>query len=430
MSPKASLALLFGVCAALGIMRADLPSFAGDRGRIELNFWNGFTGPDGRTMLRMIRRFNEQNPDVRVSMQRMDWATYYNKLMVAAMDGRGPEVFVIHASTLPRMHRAGFVSDVRGLFEGPEGVPQDDFDPYVLNQVRYGEKFVGLPLDIHPQGLYGNADMLKEAGFVDKDGHPRLPETREEFLSAARKMRKDLDGDGRPDVWGFALTLWRNNFQSLMPQFGGRYLDEKGNADLDNPGNVAALEFLSILQKEKLVPPPENGLGWVGYRQKKVAMVFDGVYMLGDLQRLNDMPYLGGPIPLIGKRPGTMADSHVLCVREGLDSRRRQASARFIKFLSANSVEWAGAGQVPARRSVRQDPEFLKMPVQSAFARQVPFMLYPPRTTILFELTLEIDLAVEKVMRGRTNPAEALRIADENAQRFLDRDRRERGTMP
>lgn len=424
MNPRLSLGLLVGLCVGLGVVRGDFQCSGPVNGRkVEINFWNGFTGPDGRTMLGMIRKFNEANPAVQISMQRMDWATYYNKLMVAAVDGRGPEIFVIHASTLPRMQKAGFVANVSNLF-GEGALPREDFDAYVLDQVTYGDRIVGVPLDIHPQGLYANKDALKKAGFN------RLPVNREEFLRLASTLRRDLDGDKRPDEWGFALTLWRNNFQSLMPQFGGRFLDENGNADLDHPGNIRALEFLGSLGKQQLVPPPENGLGWVGYRQKKVAMVFDGVYMLGDLKRLNDLNYLGGPIPQIGDKPGTLADSHVLCVREGLAPEKREAVEKFIQFLSENSIEWADAGQVPARKSVRATPKFKAMPVQYGFAQQIPHMIYPPRINVLFEFTLEIDLAVEKVMRGRSSAAEALKVADQNAQKFIDRDRAERVVKP
>jgi multiple sugar transport system substrate-binding protein len=421
MDPKASLGLLAGLCVLFGVARGDL-GCAGPatQRRTELSFWNGFTGPDGRTMLGMIRRFNEANPDVQVTMQRMDWATYYNKLMVAEVDGRGPEIFVIHASTLPRMQRAGFLADVQDVFTSG-AVPKSDFEPYVLDQVRFGDKFIGLPLDIHPQGLYANREMLAKAGF----DHP--PRNRAEFIKVAETLREDQDGDGRPDDWGFALTMWRNNFMSLMPQFGGRFVDEKGDADLDCEGNVKALEFLGSLGRRKLVPPPENGLGWVGFRQKRVAMVFEGVYMLGDLKRLEGLDYVGAPIPVIGDKPGTVADSHVLCVQEGLDPKVREAAQRFLAFLSTNSLEWAGAGQVPARISVRQQPDFKDMQVQSAFAEQIPYLIYPPRTPILFELNLEIDLAVEKVMRNRATAKEALSVANANVQRFIDRDRRERG---
>jgi multiple sugar transport system substrate-binding protein len=412
---KGSLALLFLAAVVLGVLRMDL-GIASPTGRrqVEIRFWNGFTGPDGRTMLQLIREFGEANPDVRVTMQRMDWATYYNKLMVSAVDGRGPELFVVHASALPRMHRAGFIADASGVDEA-------DFDPYVLDQVRFNGKLAGIPLDIHPQGLYCNAKLLKAA---DLAGPPR---NREEFLKAARAMRKDVDGDGHPDIWGYALTNWRLNFQALMPQFGGRYLDEAGCADLASPANVAAMEFLRELSREyKLTPPPENGLGWVGFRQGKVGMVFEGVYMLGDLQRLDDMKYVGAPIPQIGPKPGTLADSHVLCFRKGISPERRSAAERFVRFLSDHSVRWASAGQVPARRSVRASAEFAKMPVQVAFAKQIPTMLYPPRTHVLFEMQLELDLAVEKVIRGRAKPAEALKVANDNFQRFLDRDARER----
>jgi len=422
---RVSIVLMIVVVIVLGIMRSDVSVAGIGKKQIQISFWNGFTGPDGPVMLELVREFNEKNPDVHVTMQRMAWATYYNKLMVASVDGRGPELFVIHASTLPRMSRAGFIGWATDLMQKSQ-IPPDDFDPYVLQQVKYGNEYIGVPLDIHPQGLYCNAEMLKAAGFADNEGNPRAPVNKDEFVYLVKRMQK-LDKTGHPEIWGFALTMWRNNFQSLMPQFGGRYLDEKGNADLDSPGNIAALEFLGSFFKLGLVPPPDNQLGWTGYRQKKVAMVWEGVYMLGDILRLQDLKYLGAPIPQIGPKPGTMADSHVLCIRKDLSPKTREAVERFIKFASANSVRWAAAGQVPARISVRESAAFKKLKLQVAFSKQIPNMMYPPRTPVLFELTQEIDLAVEKVMRGRTTPAEALKTANINAQRAIDRDRRERG---
>lgn len=414
------------LCVVLGLLRTDFTAPGGHK-RVELSYWNGWTGPDGEVALQMIRQFNQENPDIQVTMQRMAWATYYNKLMVAESDGRGPEVFIIHASTLPRMSKAGFVGDVSDLYRGADAIPEGDFDPYVLNQVRYDKSLIGLPLDIHPQGLYCNADMLKKAGIVDAKGNAKPPENREEFLKALKAMIQDPGKTGHPDDWGYALTTWQNNFQSLMPQFGGHYLDDQGRADLANPGNVKALEFLEGLAKEHLVPPPENALGWNGFREGKVGMVWEGVYMVGDLKRLNDLHYIGAPIPQIGPKPGTMADSHVMCIRAGLSPEKRAAAERFLRFFSRNSIQWAAAGQVPARISVRNTDEFRHMQVQSQFARQIPTMMYPPRTDILFQMSLEISLAVEKVLRGRAGAEEALKAASENSQHFLDQDRQERG---
>ncbi len=414
MTPKLSLGILAALCIGLGIARSD--SGVGTTAKkIQINFWNGWTGPDGRIALDMIRDFNKANPDIEVTMQRMDWGTYYNKLMVAEVDGRGPEVFVIHAATLPRMHRAGFVSRVDNMFG--TSLPVNDFDKKVLDQVEFDGHFAGVPIDIHPQGMYVNTEMLKSVGY----DHP--PRDRAEFLDLCRKLKKDGE-------WGFALTMWRNNYLSLLPQFGGTSMDENGNINLASPQNIEALEFLGSLEKEKLVPPPENGLGWVGYRQKKVAMVWEGVYMLGDLKNLEGMPYQGAPIPQIGPKPGTLADSHCMCIQENLSPAKRAAAEKFIAYFSENSIRWAGAGQVPARKSVRNLPEFKQMQVQYAFSKQIPNAMFPARTTALFEISLEIDLAVEKVLRGRASAKDALTVANTNSQKFIDRDRRERSVQP
>ena len=34
--------------------------------RVTVRFWNGFTGPDGRTMLRMVQRFNASHPHIQI----------------------------------------------------------------------------------------------------------------------------------------------------------------------------------------------------------------------------------------------------------------------------------------------------------------------------------------------------------------------------
>ena len=415
MTARTGIGLLLGLCVGLSAFRGDFSCGVLATSKTPISFWNGFTGPDGRVMLELVRDFNRENPDVEVTMQRIPWALYYNKVMVSGLDSRGPDVFVIHASALTRMHRAGVLAPMDSLFEA--AIPADDFDPYVVEQTKFEGKRFCVPLDIHPQGMFLNRQMLREAGLSAP------PKNREEFLRAAKRMLSK-------DRFGFALTAWNNNFLALIPQFDGHYLSADGKADLDCPQNVEALEFLGSLKgKFNLIPPPDNQLGWVGYRQKKVGMVWDGIYMLGDLMRLEGLDYMGAPIPTIGKHPGTLADSHTLCLRPNLNQKQREATERFIKFLSANSIRWAAAGQVPARRSARETPEFKKMQVQAAFAEQIPTMMYFPRIPVLFEMGVEINLAVEKVIRGRATAKEALRIADENTQKAMDRDAEQHRTV-
>ncbi|MFY8052261.1 MAG: ABC transporter substrate-binding protein, partial [Armatimonadaceae bacterium] len=89
MTPRrALLTALGGMLAAPGILSGCSSNVLGGRKQTTVRFWNGFTGPDGRTMLGLVRKFNAENPDIHVVMQRMDWGTFYNKLFVAGLGGR------------------------------------------------------------------------------------------------------------------------------------------------------------------------------------------------------------------------------------------------------------------------------------------------------------------------------------------------------
>lgn len=421
----ALLYVLAGVVLASGLARYLLTG-GGSMGRkIQITFWNGFTGPDGIVMLGIIDKFNSENPNIHVTMQRIPWATYYNKLTVAGSDGRAPSLFICHADALPRVRRAGFIDVANDVYEGPDGIDPHDFDPYVMNRVRFKEGLLGVPLDIHPQGMYCNADMLKAAGIVDKDGGPHAPQTKEEFLRALQAMTIEPGGARSDKQWGYSMTAWGANHRALMAQFDGRYLDDKGNAVVNCKENVEALEFLGQLAKENKVPPPSNGLGWFGFRQGKIGMVWDGVYMLGDLKRVDTFDYIGAPIPVIGHHLGTVANSHVMCIRKGLNLETRAAVVKFIRYVSNHDLDWADAGQVPARVSLRNTARFKSMQVQYAFSKQIPFMQYPPKTPTIFDFILQMDMAAEKVVRGQATAQQALDDANKACQDLIDRDRAE-----
>lgn len=390
-------------------------------GVVSLRFWNGFTGPDGRTMLALVRRFNQENPGIRVTMQRMDWSTYYNKLFVAGLGGRAPEVFVSHTDALARLMRGGFVRPVDDL-AGPGGIDAGDFDANVWQAVERDGKHYAIPLDIHLLGMYYNKRLFREAGIVDANGEPRPPTNRAEFIDAVRRLTRDADGDGRPETWGFVFTWLRTNTYTVMRQHGGRIFNEDCTATtLDSPQNAAALDFCESLVREGLAPSPENFESWVGFLQGRVGIVFEGIYMLPDLRKQEDLDFGAAPVPLLGERPAAWAGSHNLCLRADLASEELAAAARFVRFLSDHSLDWAEGGQVPVRKSLRNTERFRQMTAQHAFAQQIPHAAYLPQAPFAFEYQTEFDLAVERVLRGRASAEAALSAAAAKIEAVMKR---------
>ena len=198
---------------------------AAGRKRI-VRYWNGFTGPDGRTMLRMVQRFNAANPDVQVIMQRMDWATNYNKLFVAGLGGRAPEVFILQTHSVPRFAQASFVRTVDDLAANPRDIDIGDIDANVWQAVSAGGKHYGVPLDVWPMGMYYNRRLFREAGIVDSLGEARPPTDRAEFFDAIRRLTRPAVRGGHPPgaaQWGFVFTNFESNVYTMMQQFGGEF---------------------------------------------------------------------------------------------------------------------------------------------------------------------------------------------------------------
>lgn len=387
----------------------------GSHGKIVLRFWNGFTGPDGRTMLKMVRRFNATHPGIEVVMQRIDWATYWNKLFVAGLGGRAPEVFVLHTRSLVRFAKAGFTAPLDPFLAD---FPVGDMDANVLEAARVGDRQMGLPLDVHAMGMYVNRRLFRDAG-LDPD---RPPTDRETFVDAMRRMRRPA-ANGEPDRWGFVFTNFETCTYTFLRQFGGALFEADSDVPtFDRPENIDALAWCRSLIANGLAPEPENFDSWIGFRQGRVGMAFEGIYMLADLLKQQDLDFSGAPVPQVGSAQAVWADSHNLCIRAGLSDDIARAAWTFIRWLSEESLDWAEGGQVPTRPSLRDTARFRAMAVQSAFARQIPIVRYLPQLPFVFEYLTEYDLAVEKVLRGKSTPAEALGSAQARVEQVRNRE--------
>jgi multiple sugar transport system substrate-binding protein len=298
---------------------------------------------------------------------------------------------------------------VDDLAAGSRAIDIGDIDANVWQAVSAGGSHFGVPLDVWPMGMYYNRRLFREAGIVDAQGQAKPPTDRAEFLDALRRLTRP-EAPGRPAQWGFVFTNFESNIYTVMNQFGGRFFTP-GNERclLNDPRNVEALQFcVDIIRRDHFAPPPENFDAWIGFRQGKAAMAFEGIYMLADLQKEKDLDFAGAPTPLLGERRAVWAGSHNLCMRADLHGAQLAAAWRFITFLSNNSLDWAAGGQVPVRKSLRDTARFAAMTVQSQFAREIPYAVYLPRLPFIFEFQTEFNNAIEKALRGSETPQQAL----------------------
>lgn len=324
---------------------ADCP--AGVQGK-SIEMWSPFTGGDGDEMTALAERFSSENP-CDITVAHVAQPELYQKLEAGAAAGGLPAMSAVHATRVQAMVSRNvlkpFGPEAMAVFGADFGsqFPEELWSVGEINGERYS-----IPLDVHPLIMFYNKDLFAAAG-VEEPGTE--PWTREEFEDAVAK----LEASGvTPLSLGNAFQA-AALFQALVRQYGGSLTDEAGTtATYNSEAGVKALEKIKEL-KDKYTPDiagtgdPEVNF----FKEGNVGMVFHGPWWISDLSKLDFVGF--APLPTIGDQPATWGGSHHLALTSD-DPSNQAAAALWIKWLSDNSAEWAAAGQVPARQSVRDDP--------------------------------------------------------------------------
>jgi len=180
---------------------------------VELAFWNGFTGADGPVMQDLVKQFSSEHDNIAVKMSTQEWADYYQKVPNAVSSGRGPDVGIMHIDQLATNAARNVIQPLDEVAEGL-GVDPANFPDAVWNAGVYNDQRFGIPLDIHPLGLYYNKKLMQQAG-LDPESPPQDMDSYMQALEA-------LKGEGIQGHWmspfPFTGVL---QFQALIRQFGG-----------------------------------------------------------------------------------------------------------------------------------------------------------------------------------------------------------------
>lgn len=238
--------------------------------------------PDEAYYYELEDLWNSTHPDVRMKMSVMSHAGYQSKLRVAIASGQPPDVCMGGYETLEGLKYTGKAADLSvpipeeflpaRRVEAMGGLVQRvivrDGRPTVFPVYRYSYGGV----------LLANREMLREAGFDDEQIR-REGWTFAQFRDACRRMTRDTNGDGRPDIWGFGAALTHLH-HLFLNEFGpgvwgkeiarGQFLvknAETGRWGLDPSLTIEHLEqvfllFHQLLNEDKTWNPSCLGMNW------------------------------------------------------------------------------------------------------------------------------------------------------------------------
>jgi multiple sugar transport system substrate-binding protein len=385
--------------------------------KVTLSFWNGFTGGDGPYMQKLVEEFSSQQKNINVSWNTAEWDVYYQKVPSAVQAGKGPDVAIMHIEQLPTNAARGVIIPLDDL-TNVLNLKESDFVPEVWSAGLYDGKRYGIPLDIHPMGFYYNKGTMEKAGLDPN----KPPQTRDDYMAALEQMKsKGIQGHWMsPFFFTGGMT-----FDALCYQFGGRLYNEDGtNATFNSQAGVDALTWMVDLVKEGYSPKDiaEND-EYTAFQNGDNAFMWNGIWNILELVEVKGLEWGVATVPQIGSQKGAWGGSHnfVITNKRGQDPNKVAASKLFINWISKRSVEWAKAGQVPARKEVRESQEFKSLKYQPTFAKQLPYVHFLPSVPGIGDVRIEtLDPAINEAVLLKKEPEAALDEAAKQADQILE----------
>lgn len=388
---------------------------------VELDFWNGLTGGDGPFMLGLVEEFNQAHDNIVVTMNATPWDEFYQTLPAAVGSGAGPHVVVIHSFQIATNAARGVLMPLDQVATDV-GLEEADFLPAVWRAGIFNDQRFGIPLDVWPDGLFYNKQVLRDAG-LDPEAPPQ---TGEEYLSALEQLLEA----GIQGSWVGAVDTWGGRrFETLLWQFGGDlYNEDVTEATFNSDAGVEALTWWVDLIRNGY--SPENVAGedlLTAFFNNENAFVWGGPgAYINEFAGTEGLDWGVAPVPLIGSEEAVFAGSHnfALTSQNEEGSNELQAAQVFISWMSDNSARWALAGPVPARLSVLETSEFQELEAQQVFAEELPYARFYPVVPGLQDVQAEaLYTAISDALLLIEDPKTALDEAASYANELLEENR-------
>jgi len=387
---------------------------------VSLSFWHGFTGTDGDNMNSIVNAFNQEYAGrIKIEVNRLDWDTLFTKFYQNKKNPRfSPNVIAVPANRLGSVLQRDMIIPMNDIMDN-FSLTESDFISSAYNVGVVDGNRYSFPLDVHPTALFYNKEIT---------GELKAYSTWDEFYAACKTFTNG-------DVYGWAIpnnySITKDIFYSQLLQNKTDIIDFETNAAIFNSQTAVELltKMTNIKYGDNAVSPSNvsNGGDLTLFRAGKSAFYFDGPWMIKTLKESCDFAEYGNlgilPIPgSTGESGVSFSGSHQLCLAKNTvtTDEIKNASYIFLNYLSENSIEWAKAGQVPARKSVHESDEYKALDYLDVFTETaLNAKLGKASYQYFYEMYNYMGTGVSQALNNNYSPKDALDTYVNNYNRWL-----------
>lgn len=403
--------------------------------KITITFWHSFVASTIPSLEELIKRFEEEHPDIKIKAQYVPTGdALVQKLITAIQSQTAPDISWIHADFLDKLVEARAIYRMEEFIKGSNGLTAEEINdifPPLLQAASWRDTLYALPMEATSLALLYNKELFRQAGL--NPNHP--PQNWEELREFAKKLTVDKDGNGKFDQHGFLvpvfpasgdLNIWMIlQWTPFLWQAGGYEINPEQTEVLFN--SEAGVQALTLWKNmyEELGMRTFSMAHDMAFASQHLAMVLDGPWNLPRYREMKNVDWAVAPLPAgPAKRATYLAGEHLAIFKQ---SKHPQAAWTFVRWIlqpETQAMFSMKSGYLPVRRSVlhRQDYQnFLANdPALKAFVDQMQWgQGRQPMDFHRIEINRFLAEAIEKATLGRMDPKVALDEAAAESNQLL-----------
>jgi len=356
------------------------------------------------TVKNLIKEFEKENPNIKVKLIHIP-DNYFQKLHLLIASNLAPDVIFINNLNAPIYIDANKFEDLSSYLSNSEKISKEDFIQKSLMPLSKDNKIYAIPRDISTLVVYYNKDLFfKYLGSIPNENW-----TQEEFLKIAQKLTRDIDNDGKIDIFGFGFEKKSLYWLPFLLSNGGGILDDNSShIILNNRNSLSSLQFYSDLRNKYHVAPKADEQSSLTtsqmFMQGKVAMHLCGRWCSLTYKKNKDLNWDILPFPKGEKGSIITMDASGWAISSS--SNFKNEAWAFIEFMNSNkSMEYMTKDGliIPSNKSVAYSQTFLQAPPDNAkiFLSTIDTAI-PTSTCVKYtEINDVLDENLERLFNGK-----------------------------
>ena len=379
---------------------------AGEQVTITISNWLEAEEATSAIFKELLDDFMAANPDIRVESQAIPFNQYKDQVLIAGTSGNAADVIMGNSQMISAFNGAGILAELDDLASKEV---LDDIYPGYLSGTTYDGKVKALSWAPHPIAMYYNKDLFTKAGLDPE----KAPATWDEMTEAARAIAKFGKDEAGNTLYGLGIPTGKvahtgTVFNGIFYTYGGHFVDENGNVDLNNEGNVEALTWTKQLVDEKVIPAGLEIKDLRGlFASGQIGIIFDGDMGRSAFRSSSGLgeefdKKMGIAVIPTGKtgRSETVYTEHQLGVFA--KSEHKEAAVRLVEYLISKDamVKYHKSNAVlSARKSIATLPEMNEDSFMEVFNKQSETASPLPATNAMFDNAMnEVTKAIERIV--------------------------------